>query len=179
MKKASLGLTLVELLVVFVISAILVGLAAPGFKAAMARWSASSALDLFMSDLRYARAEAVKRGHSVTICRSGGTAGCVAADGDWQAGWLVFDDRDANGVMGANEAALRVQGALPGIQQILALTGATNTKGPYTFSPLGVTAGMAGNLVITASPSVVGGTRLVCISNLGRASQRDVGDTGC
>ncbi len=179
MKKASLGLTLVELLVVFVVSALLVGLAAPGFKAFMARWAASSALDTFMSDLRYTRAEAVKRGHSVTICRTGGGARCEPTTGPWQDGWIIFDDRDADGVADAGEAVLRVQGRLSGIELMQTQSGPTNTARRFIYSQLGMTAGAAENFVLTASDSVVGGTRLVCISMLGRASERDVGVAGC
>lgn len=179
MKKASLGLTLVELLMVFVVLAILVGLAAPAFKDVMARWAASSALDSFVSDLRYARTEALKRGHFVTICRSGGGTGCAGSNGPWQDGWLVFDDRNADGVLDTGEAVLRVQGQAAGVQLMQAPTGASATNNRYVFSSVGMALGAAGSLVVTASASVVGGTRLLCISMIGRASVRPVGATSC
>ena len=96
------GFTLVELLVVMAISAILIAAAVPSFQSLIASSRASSASGTLLSNLEFARSEAIRRNQDVTVCRSTNADAPEAAlacsdtaaagfDGnDWGSGWIVF-----------------------------------------------------------------------------------------
>jgi prepilin-type N-terminal cleavage/methylation domain-containing protein len=96
------GFTLVEMLVVMAISAILVAAAVPSFRSIIASSRASSASGTLLSNLEFARSEAIRRNQNVTVCRSTNADAPEAAlacsetaaagfDGnDWGSGWIVF-----------------------------------------------------------------------------------------
>ena len=98
----SRGFTLVEMLVVMAISAILIAAAVPSFQALIASTRASSASGTLLSNLEYARSEAIRRNQNVTVCRTTDANAPEAAlacsdvaalgfDGnDWASGWIVF-----------------------------------------------------------------------------------------
>jgi len=104
----SRGFTLVEVLVVVTISAILIAAAVPSFQWMMARNRVSDATNLLLSNIEFARLEAVRRGNTVSICRTlnpnapVATLACSSAssatvDGnDWAAGWVVFEKVEPN-----------------------------------------------------------------------------------
>lgn len=178
---AQWGLTLVELLVVIAIVGILAGLAAPGLRGFIAGRALLAASGALASDYRLARAEAIKRTAPVTICRSGDGATCETAAGSWHVGWIVFSDMDGDGAVDTSDGdtVIRVQSVLPSIVSASNLLGASSTRIRTTFRPTGLAVGSADNIVMTASASVANGTRLICISNHGRASVRDLGASAC
>ena len=104
----SRGFTLVEMLVVMTISAILVAAAVPAFQWTIARNRVSDATNLLLSNMEFARLEAVRRGNTVSICRTldpnapVATLACSSAstatvDGnDWAVGWIVFEKVEPN-----------------------------------------------------------------------------------
>lgn len=76
------GFTMIELMVVIVISAILLALAAPSMSRLIANQRVrSNATDLHMA-LMKTRAEAIKRNTNVLL---------RATDGDWNAGWSIIN----------------------------------------------------------------------------------------
>lgn len=178
------GLTLIELMVVLVVVAILIGLAAPGLRSLLVRWAADTAAASLADDFRYARSEAIKRNDFVTICRSADGKACSGQDGSWHSGWLVFVDHDSDAAVDAAVAAsatpadviLRVQPALSWVESVQPLAG--NGRDAYKFRPTGLAPGNMGNLVVTASASVPGGSVLLCISATGRIQARP-GQAAC
>ncbi|MEA3394776.1 MAG: GspH/FimT family pseudopilin, partial [Pseudomonadota bacterium] len=70
MKVRQSGFTLVELMVVVTIAVILLSLAAPSFRSMLVKRGVQSAADVLVSDLRYARSEALKRSSTVIVCNS-------------------------------------------------------------------------------------------------------------
>lgn len=79
---ATRGFTLIELMVVLVVLAILIVVAAPGFKdLIVATRIKNASFDVF-SSLIFARSEAVTRNTAVTITPTGG---------DWANGWSIAD----------------------------------------------------------------------------------------
>jgi type IV fimbrial biogenesis protein FimT len=119
------GLTLIELLIGIALLAVLLGLAAPSFQAQIAASQLTSATHALLGSLMQARAQAIRLGKRVTVCRTHDQQQCDnnAARG-WESGWLVFVDIDRAGntdafvsptdtVLTRNEAlppALRVRG---------------------------------------------------------------------
>ncbi|SAK69910.1 Tfp pilus assembly protein FimT-like protein [Caballeronia hypogeia] len=95
------GFTLVELCVVLAVMAILATFAAPSFFAWQTRDRVDARARSLLATLSLARAEAVRRGARVTLCRIDASSHCLAAgrncgDGitDWSCGWGLFVDRD-------------------------------------------------------------------------------------
>ena len=96
-RLAQVGLTVVELLIVFSVIAVIFLLSAPGVSGLMQERSVKNASnDLFVS-LNLAKSEATKRHGTVRICPSSDGVSC-RQDGDWNRGWLVFSDGNANGM---------------------------------------------------------------------------------
>jgi type IV fimbrial biogenesis protein FimT len=67
--------------------------------------------DLFQQ-LLLARSEAIKRNGRVVLCKSPDGAGC-AADGAWEQGWILFQDRNNSGARDDGEPVLQRLNALP------------------------------------------------------------------
>ena len=111
------GFTLVETMVVLAITAILMGLAVPSMRSMIERNSVNQSVDHLLSSVSFARAEAIKRGFPVLLCRSTGaetgTPACSAST-DWSTGWLVFVDLDGDNNFDSTkgDVLLRVQGSL-------------------------------------------------------------------
>ncbi|MBD8698051.1 GspH/FimT family pseudopilin [Stenotrophomonas sp. CFBP 13718] len=80
------GFTLLELMVALAVLAILVSLSMPSFSALIAQTRIASATNDLLSDMEFARHEAIRRNDSVVLCGSRDRSGC-ASDG-WQQ-WIV------------------------------------------------------------------------------------------
>jgi type IV fimbrial biogenesis protein FimT len=90
------GFTLVEMMVVVVIGAILVGAAAPSFSRAIATQRARSAgTDVYLALLK-ARSEAIKRNATVTLAPKAG---------GWQNGWQIVNPSVATDILEDHGAA--------------------------------------------------------------------------
>jgi type IV fimbrial biogenesis protein FimT len=114
MKKSN-GFTLVELLVVIAIAAVLATLAAPSFGRLIESTALSSDVNTFMADARFARNEAVRRGTLIVMCRSNNPEAAIPtchSGSDWKSGWIIFEDKNNNGLHADGEPLLRQQGPL-------------------------------------------------------------------
>lgn len=90
------GFSLIELLIVIAIAAILFGMAAPSFSALLQGNRLTAHINHLVSDLNYARSEAVKRNRNVILCKSLDGMNC-ATTSPWEKGWLIFADNDKDG----------------------------------------------------------------------------------
>lgn len=101
------GLTLIELVVVMAVAAVLAGVGVPAF----AGWIDQYRLTAFTNELHMgvmlARSEAIRRGQRVTLCVSADGAQCSSSAG-WEAGWILFLDRNGNAVREPGEEIIRV-----------------------------------------------------------------------
>ena len=132
------GFTLIELVVTIAILAILLVIAIPSFKALIINNRITTQANEFVSDVTYARAEAVRRNTRVSICKSNDGAAC-ALGADWSGGWIVFTDAPIYGVVSPGDNILRVRGALT--------TGAALVNSGFDyfqFFPSGIVSGVAG-----------------------------------
>ncbi len=133
----SAGFSLVELMVTISIVAILTGLAMPSMRKFVGNVQLSNAINAFIGSLQIARAEAVKRGRNVRMCRSNNGRTCGAGNnlpGGWTSGWIVYVDNDGSGAgVGANDQIILTQGALPNFDSILSLN-----PSAFSFTPTGL-----------------------------------------
>ncbi|WP_052691767.1 GspH/FimT family pseudopilin [Teredinibacter purpureus] len=87
------GFTLLDLITAMAITAILVTVAVPSFDSYVRKNAVFSDRKMINSALMSARYEAVARNKTVSICPSGTGENC---DGDWNEGWIVFQDDGAD-----------------------------------------------------------------------------------
>ncbi len=93
------GVTLVELVITLSVLAILVTIAAPGFRDVLRRHQVQAVADALRADLTYARHEAVQRASFVSLCPSSTGDEC-SGDASYADGWIVY--AYAVGAQGAN-----------------------------------------------------------------------------
>lgn len=94
-QRAQSGFTLVELIVTLGLAAVLLGLGVPAFTDFIRNNRMIAVTNELVTALQFARSEAVKRNNNVTMCIS--TDGALCTGGaSWEAGWIVFDDPNAN-----------------------------------------------------------------------------------
>ena len=108
------GWTLVELMIALALGGLMLSLAVPGYRDWIATYQLTTRAEQLAGSLALARAEAIKRGARVNLCRAADGRHC--ADGaapapGWEAGWLVFVDADRDGRNAADEPVLRAEGA--------------------------------------------------------------------
>lgn len=140
------GFTLVELIVTLVVAAILLTLAAPNLSTFLKRDRLGAQANELLSDLAYARSEAIKRGATVIVCKTtspeAAVPGCNATVADpWTSGRVIWVDANNNAAMEATEV-LRVRQALEGTRNGNALYGdgiAAGTANEVRFTQLGMT----------------------------------------
>lgn len=103
--RYSRGFTLVEAVISLAITAILLGMAVPGFIDLIRTNRLTSQMNLFVAAINYARTEAVVRKKRVFICvRSGDDCGTGI---EWEKGWLVFVDENDNARLDKDEQIQR------------------------------------------------------------------------
>jgi type IV fimbrial biogenesis protein FimT len=109
------GFTLLELMLAITIGALILGLGIPSFRNYLRSAELTSSANDLLGSFYLARGEAVKRRRTVIVCFSAApdaaTPTCDA--GLSRAGWVVFQDTDADLVIDAGEAILQ-RHALPG-----------------------------------------------------------------
>jgi type IV fimbrial biogenesis protein FimT len=85
------GFTLIELMIVVAIVAVLLTVAVPSFVSMIQSNRVAGEVSSLENDLQFARANAIQRGQSVSVCISSSGTTCTAAGSDWGAGWIVVD----------------------------------------------------------------------------------------
>jgi type IV fimbrial biogenesis protein FimT len=97
-KNTSLGFTLLELMITVAIAAILLSVAIPSFFASIRSNRLTTDANQLVTAFNLARSEAVKRGGSVTVRRVDANSSTnLGAAANWEDGWDVFVDQNANG----------------------------------------------------------------------------------
>ncbi len=109
--KTLRGMTLVELLVVVTLVTILLVVGIPSYQGISTANRMAGEMNALISDLQYARSEAVKQGQTVTICVSS-TGNSCSNSANWASGWIVFSDANGSQAVNSGEPVLRVQPAL-------------------------------------------------------------------
>lgn len=107
------GFTLLELIITVTIAAIVLVIGVPSFQETIRQNRLTAYTNQFVGSLNLARSEAIKRGRRVVVCPSTDGATC-AASGDYEQGWIVFADANANNATGdAGDVVIRVFEKMP------------------------------------------------------------------
>lgn len=137
------GFTIVELLVVFSIAALLVTVAVPNMNYLVSSNRLITSVNALVSNLQLARSEAVKQSSTITLCTSANGDQCVNS-GNWEQGWIVFTDTDADGFVDAGvDTILRVQSAFKGS---ITIKGSANVGNRISFNNRGFATGFNGTV---------------------------------
>lgn len=150
--RSTRGLTLIELMIGLAVLALLISLAAPSFRQALARSRLSSAASEFTAAVQLARAEAIRANRRAVLCRSADGSACNNSAGAWTA-WILFVDTDGDGTRGASEAVLQ-RGSFDGPLQVNASTAIVNAGQRITFRGDGLARAADGTSLLTGTLSV-------------------------
>jgi len=93
MCRISRGFTLYELLMTFVLVAILVGIGLPSFAKMSANSRIGAEVNALFHAIHLARKESIMRRSVVSICPSNDGLACQPSL-DWSRGWIMFSNRD-------------------------------------------------------------------------------------
>jgi len=97
------GFSIVELMIAVVILGILMGIGIPSFQSTVKNNRMTSELNAFITALNQARSEAVKQNLEVALCPSTNGTSCAGST-SWETGWVVYVDRDNDGVIDGGNA---------------------------------------------------------------------------
>lgn len=159
MGRREIGYSLIEALVCIAVLAVAAGLAAPGLGALAERQALDAAADDLQRAVNFARALAVNSGSLVTLCPSADGRRCGGA---WEAGAIIFVDRDGDRVVDTEDGiAWRVTAAerpvtirfrsFPNRQylQMTTLGFTRDQNGSFTLCPLSADARLAQQVVLS------------------------------
>ena len=91
----SSGWSVVEVLIGITAIAVVLTISAPGINSLVQKHHVNNTSDLLHASLVTAHTESARRGSTVRVCPSSDGANC-RTDGDWNRGWIVFSDGNAN-----------------------------------------------------------------------------------
>lgn len=179
-KCKSLGMTLLEVLLTLSLLMILSNFALGAYTSLVTRMRVHAATSELHSGLLYARAEAIKHGGNVIICRSvsthekmpscDGTGIDSQSNSGWGDGWLIFHDANADGEVSESDTLLGVQGKLFSTPEQGAIVPSPNRK-LIRFNAFGQVYGTFMQFAVlgskTGSPQSL--NRYICIASGGRA----------
>lgn len=123
------GFTIIEFMVALALLAIAVGMAVPFLQRFTATNQLVAASNAIVTGLNLARGTAITTGEDITICPSKDGVNC--GEDNWDAGWIVFNDRDSDGAADSDE-----------IVRVVALEGDVDQSGfgdTIVFRPNGTT----------------------------------------
>lgn len=158
------GLTLIELMVTLALGVIVLGIGIPSFASLAAGNQQTAEINNFVRHLGLARSSAVKTGRDHVLCPSLDLSYCLDDTG-WQQGFILFEDRDEDGLRDEDEKLVHVSRPTGKIGiDMLSTTGRTH----ITFRADGRSAGS--NLTLTfCDPEDDVRPKAVILSNTGRA----------
>lgn len=108
------GFTIIELMLTVLVMSVVITLGVPAFTSSIQNNRITSQTNAMIGAISMARSEAVKlRDTRVILCSSTDQSSC-SNSGDWETGWILFGDTNANGSRDNDETLIRVGQALSG-----------------------------------------------------------------
>ena len=164
------GFTILECLIVISILAILLVQGVPALQDYGLRQRMSAAMHALHSHLAMARNDAVRFNVEIVACPGNQADGC-RDDSNWDEGWLVFEDLNADRHFQDNE---RLLAAEPGLEQIMIRS--NNGRRELRFLPNGTAPGSNSSISFCDMRGPLLARKLV-VSNLGRIRREEAADT--
>lgn len=155
MAKQDTGFTLIELMVTLAVAAILLAIGIPNMQTLMENSRVKNAANNVVSDLMFARSQAVNLGVEVIVCPLNDSKVCSS---DWTYGLSIFIDANNNKILDSNENKIRIAEKLTTTDQLtfnngnwinFAPDGMTNKNGTFSYcaktqDPLGISLSQSG-----------------------------------
>ena len=123
--KKLLGYTLIELMSILAVLSILISVGLPMMNVFFDSNRMVSNTNDLVAGLNIARSEAIKQQIRITLCQSADTASCTAS-GQWEDGWIVFQDSNGNTSVDVGERILRLNAGVDGGQVTIRSDDVTN-----------------------------------------------------
>ncbi len=164
------GFTVLECLIVISILAILLVQGVPALQDYSLRQRMSAAMHALHSHLAMARNDAVRFNVEIVACPGSEASGC-RDDSNWDQGWLVFEDLNADRQFQDIE---RLLAAEPGLEQIMIRS--SSGRREVRFLPNGTSPGSNSSISFCDMRGPPLARKLV-ISNLGRIRREAAADT--
>lgn len=114
MRAQERGFTLPEMVIGLAIAALLLALAANAYRDWIEDARLMNHARVLASTMSEARAEAIKRGHRVNLCKSSDGRQCTET-GRWDQGILLHDDHDRTGTAEGRDTVIRFEPPPAGI----------------------------------------------------------------
>jgi type IV fimbrial biogenesis protein FimT len=179
-RRASRGITLMEMVTVMGIVAILMSMAIPSYRFVTNSNRIAAEINGLLGDMQYARSEAIKEGQTVTVCESSNGTSCGSAT-TWHQGWVVYADLNNDGTLDAGDPILRVQSTFLGTDTL----SANNTIWAVSFNREGFAsanggglANGAGLLTLHSTPPSTASTRCLSLNAIGLMTVVTVANSG-
>ena len=160
------GFTLIELMVTITIIGIVALFGIPAFGDFVLNNRIRGQTSDFLVQLKHARSEAMRTATRVTVCP--GTAGGCAGS-NWENGWVVFNDTNANATLDSGEAVIGIGAALDGDNTLRSSAFATYISFRHDGSSTSIAgSGLAGSFALCDSRGYGDKARAIAVSASGR-----------
>ncbi len=163
------GFTVLELMITISIAGILLVTAAPSFQSFTQRQQMKAAVTSLQNDLMMARSEAVRLNMRVVTCPGDPAQGCTGSN-EWNTGWIVFADDNADRQRQPGERVVRRGEEVENLR-VLSSSGRTDVR----FFPDGSAPGSNGSISFCGLGGPAHARKLV-VSNLGRIRRDEAPD---